>query len=219
MNGCCDCGSATMRDFERRFRVVLWLALAINLAMFAVEIGGSIVAGSSALQADALDFLADAANYAISLGVAGLALRWRARAALVKGATMGLFGIGVLVGTAWHAWKGTIPHAEFMGEIGIAALVANGVVALMLYAYRSGEANMRSIWLCSRNDVIGNIAVLLAAVGVFGTGTGWPDFGVALIMAGLGLSGAWQIIRQASSELTLSRGQKSTQFVVTRAIT
>jgi len=184
---------------------VLWLALGINLAMFAVEIGGSILAASSALQADALDFLADAANYGISLTVAGLALEWRARAALVKGATMGLFGVGVLVGTAWHAVTGAIPHAELMGAIAFAALVANGAVALMLYAHRSGDANMRSIWLCSRNDVIGNVAVLLAALGVFGTGTGWPDLGVALIMAGLGISGSWQITRQALAELNLSR--------------
>ena len=99
----------------------------------------------------------------------------------------------------------TVPHAELMGGIGIAALVANGVVALMLYAYRAGESNMRSIWLCSRNDVVGNVAVLLAALGVFGTGTGWPDFGVALIMAGLGISGSWQITRQALTELNLSR--------------
>jgi len=175
--------------------------------MFAVEIGGSILASSSALQADALDFLADAANYAISLSVAGLVLAWRARAALVKGATMGVFGVGVLVSTAWHAIAGTVPHAELMGAIGVAALIANGSVAAMLYRYRGGEANMRSIWLCSRNDVIGNLAVLFAAVGVFGSGTGWPDTAVAMIMAALGISGAWQITRQALAELGTSRGQ------------
>jgi Co/Zn/Cd efflux system component len=180
---------------------VLWIALAINLAMFAVEIGASFVAGSSALQADALDFLADSANYAISLSVAGLALAWRARAALIKGTTMGLFGVGVLIGTAYHAISGTVPHAELMGVIGMTALVANGGVAAMLYRFRAGDANMRSVWICSRNDVIGNLAVLLAAIGVFGTGTGWPDFVVALIMASLGISGAFQITRQALSEL------------------
>jgi Co/Zn/Cd efflux system component len=202
---CCRCDPEPPPGFDAKFRIVLRLALGMNLAMFAVEISGSILAGSSALQADALDFLADAANYGISLSVAGLALVWRARAALVKGATMGVFGVGVLVGTTWHAINGAVPHAELMGVIGIAALIANGAVALMLYAYRSGEANMRSIWLCSRNDVIGNVAVLLAALGVFGTGTGWPDFGVALIMAGLGISGSWQITRQALSELNPSR--------------
>ena len=202
---CCDCDPEPPNG--RAFRIVLWLALAINFAMFAVEIGGSILASSSALQADALDFLADAANYAISLSVAGLALAWRARAALVKGATMGVFGVGVLVSTAWHAIAGTVPHAELMGAIGVAALIANGSVAAMLYRYRGGEANMRSIWLCSRNDVIGNLAVLFAAVGVFGSGTGWPDTAVAMIMAALGISGAWQITRQALAELGTSRGQ------------
>src|SRR3954468_19117806 len=206
MSTCCGCPPESSTN-GHKFRGVLWAALVINLAMFAVEIGGSILAGSSALQADALDFLADAVNYGISLTVAGLALEWRACAALVKGATMGVFGIGVLVGTAWHAVNGTIPHAELMGAIGIAALVANGAVAAMLYAYRSGEANMRSIWLCSRNDVIGNVAVLLAAIGVFGSGTGWPDVAVALIMAGLGISGAWQIARQALPELGMSRSR------------
>ena len=199
---CCDCAPEPPSG-DRTFRVVLWAALAINLTMFVVEIGGSIMAGSSALQADALDFLADAANYGISLSVAGLALAWRARAALTKGATMGLFGLGVLVSAGWHAIAGTVPHAELMGVIGVMALVANGAVAATLYAYRSGDSNMRSIWLCSRNDVIGNLAVLLAAIGVFGTGSGWPDFLIALVMAGLGISGARQIIRQAWSELSV----------------
>lgn len=198
---CCECAPNPPPGADRKFRVVLWVALCINLAMFLVEIGGSIIAGSSALQADALDFLADAANYGISLSVAGLALIWRARAALIKGATMGAFGVGVLVSTIWHAMSGTVPHAELMGTIAVAALIANGAVATTLFAYRSGDSNMRSIWLCSRNDVIGNIAVLVAAIGVFGTGTGWPDFIVALIMATLGTSGAWQIIRQAAGEL------------------
>jgi len=204
---CCDCGPETSSAPDPRFRIVLWVALAINLTMFAIEIGASFVAGSSALQADALDFLADSANYAISLSVAGLALAWRARAALIKGATMGVFGIGVLVGTVWHLMIGTVPHAELMGVVGMTALVANGVVAAMLYRFRSGEANMRSVWICSRNDVIGNLAVLLAAAGVFGTGTGWPDFAVALVMAVLGISGAWNITRQASAELDVSNGR------------
>jgi Co/Zn/Cd efflux system component len=198
---CCDCIPQSPGAPDPHFRTVLWLVLAINLAMFAVEIGASLIAGSSALQADALDFLADAANYAISLSVVGLGLAWRARAALIKGATMGMFGIGVLAGTLWHAISGTVPHAELMSIIGVTALVANGAVAAMLYRFRTGEANMRSVWICSRNDVIGNLAVLFAAAGVFGTGTGWPDFAVAFVMAGLGISGAWKIMRQASTEL------------------
>jgi len=208
---CCDCTPEPTRD--GKFRAILWIALAINLAMFTVEIGGSIMAGSSALQADALDFLADAANYAISLSVVSLGLIWRARAALIKGATMGAFGLGVLGSAAWHAFTETVPHAELMGIIGIVALIANGAVMAMLYTYSAGEANMRSIWLCSRNDVIGNLAVLGAAMGVFGSGTGWPDFAVALIMATLGISGASQIIRQARSELTTNGSLRRTQSV------
>ena len=201
MSACCGCSPSPAPETDDKFRLILWVALAVNLIMFAVEITGSIAAGSSALQADALDFLADAANYGISLSVAGLALAWRARSALVKGATMGAFGLGVLASTAWHAINGTVPHAELMGVIGSAALIANGAVAAMLFAYRAGDSNMRSIWLCSRNDVIGNAAVLLAALGVFGTGTGWPDLAVALVMASLGISGAWQITEQALGEL------------------
>jgi Co/Zn/Cd efflux system component len=138
--------------------------------------------GSASLQADALDFFGDAANYAISLGAAGMALQWRARAALVKGGTLLAFALWVLGSTAWHAWFGTVPQAELMGVVRIAALLANRGVALMLYRFRGSDANMRSVWIWSRNDAIGNLAVMLAATGVFGTGTGWLDVVVAAIM-------------------------------------
>ena len=182
---------------------MLWIALAINLAMFAGEIVAGIASGSRSLQADALDFLGDSANYAISLGVAGMALGWRSRAALLKGGTILAFGIYVLVMTVLAALGGRIPQADTMGIVGVIALVANGSVALMLYRYRSGDANMRSVWICSRNDAIGNLAVLLAAAGVVGTGTAWPDLAVALIMAALGIWGGLQIINQARAELRL----------------
>ena len=165
------------------------------------EIVAGAAAGSAALQADALDFFGDAANYAISLGVAGMALTWRARAAVAKGGTLIAFALWVLASTAWHAFHGTLPQAEVMGVVGFAALIANGGVALMLYRFRTGDANMRSVWICSRNDAVGNLAVLLAAMGVFGSGTGWPDVIVAAIMGGLGLWGGWQIVRQARGEL------------------
>jgi Co/Zn/Cd efflux system component len=152
------------------------------------------------LQADALDFLGDAGNYAIGLGVAGMALTWRARAAFAKGSTLVVFAAWVLGSTAWHAIHGTLPRAEVMGAVGFAALLANGGVALLLYRFRGGDANMRSVWICSRNDALGNLAVLLAAAGVFGTGTGWPDAIVAAIIGGLGLWGGGQIINQAYSE-------------------
>lgn len=184
-----------------RWRRALWIALAVNVGFFVAEIVAGAAAGSASLQADALDFLADAANYAISLGVAGMALRWRARGALAKGWTMLALAVWVLSSTGWHAWHGTLPRAEVMGVVGIAALVANGAVALMLYRFRTGDANMRSVWICSRNDAIGNAAVVLAAAGVFGTGTGWPDIVVAAIMGALGFQGGWQIVRQARGEL------------------
>jgi len=201
--GCCGgCGTEAQGALQdRAWRRVLWIALAINAGMFALEIVAGLSARSSALQADALDFLGDSANYAISLGVAGLALRWRARAALLKGASLLLLGLWVLASTVWAALAGTLPRAETMGVIGTLALLANLACALMLWRHREGDANRRSVWICSRNDAIGNIAVVAAAFGVFGTGTGWPDLIVAAILAGLGISGGWQIVRHARAEL------------------
>ena len=175
--------------------------LAINAGMFAIEIGAGLAAGSASLQADALDFLGDAANYAISLFVVGMALRYRATAALAKGATMALVGTWVLCVAAWHIFNGTLPHAFTMGGVGLTALAANGISFWLLWRHRAGDANMRSAWICTRNDVLGNLAVLLAAAGVFGTGTGWPDILVAAIMAVLALQGAGSVIRQATAEL------------------
>src|SRR6478735_10130864 len=183
------------------YRRVLWAVLAINAAMFLVEIGAGVAAGSASLQADALDFFGDAANYAISLLVVGMVLRYRAMAALAKGSTMGLFGLWIIGTAVWHALHGTLPNAYTMGAIGCAALAANAISFGLLWAYRDGDANMRSAWICTRNDVLGNLAVLLAAAGVFGTGTGWPDIIVAAIMASLALQGSAVVIRQSLSEL------------------
>ena len=199
---CCHdsaCSSVALNSLK--WRRALWIALVINVGFFVAEIAAGVAAGSAALQADALDFFGDAANYAISLGVAGMALTWRARAAIGKGGTLIAFALWVLASTAWHAFYGTLPRAEVMGVVGIAALIANGGVALMLYRFRTGDANMRSVWICSRNDALGNFAVMLAAMGVFGTGTGWPDVLVAAIMGGLGLRGGWQIVGRARGEL------------------
>jgi Co/Zn/Cd efflux system component len=202
---CCG-GGAEARARDRTYRRALWLVLIINAAMFLLEIGAGLAAGSASLQADALDFLGDAGNYAISLFVVGMALRYRATAALAKGATMGVFGLWVIGITAWHATHGTLPQASTMGLIGFTALVANAVSFAVLWAHRGGDANMRSAWICTRNDVIGNLAVLLAALGVFGTGTGWPDLMVAAIMGTLALQGATVVCRQAFVELRQSTG-------------
>lgn len=199
---CCKaaCGTtATLND--PRWRRALWIALFVNSGMFAVEMAAGAAADSRALQADALDFLGDAANYAISLLVAGMALAWRARAALAKGITLiGLSG-WVMITAALAALSGAAPQPKLMGIIGALALAANAGVAIMLYRFRTGDANMRSVWICSRNDAIGNIAVMAAALGVFGTGTAWPDLVVAAILALLGISGGIQIVRQARLEL------------------
>lgn len=200
----CCCPPPLNLDPQRgnqAYRRVLLAVLGINAGMFLVEIGAGLAAGSASLQADALDFLGDSANYAISLFVVGLALRYRATAALAKGATMGVFGLWVIGTVVWHALHGTLPSAFTMGTVGLAALVANAASFGLLWAYRTGDANMRSAWICTRNDVLGNIAVLLAAVGVFGTGTGWPDIIVAAIMAALALQGAAVVVRQAAEEL------------------
>ena len=198
---CCGPDEAGANNNDPIWRRILWIALGLNAIMFGVEIVAGIAADSRALQADALDFLGDAANYAISLGVAGMALVWRARAALVKAATMLAFGLWVLGSAIWGFFVGASPDPGTMGAIGSLALAVNLAVAAMLFRYRSGDANMRSVWICSRNDAIGNIAVLAAAIGVFGTGRAWPDLVVASIMAGLAVWGSAEVSKQARGEL------------------
>ena len=183
-----------------KFRTALWIALFINAAMFMIELIGGAYAHSSALWADSLDFFGDAMNYAISLAVLGASLYWRATVALFKGATMALFGLVVIGKTAYAYVQGIPPEAITMGAIGILALIANVISAAVLYAFRDGDSNMQSVWLCSRNDAIGNVAVILAAVGVFGTGSMLPDLIVAMIMAGLGLVAGYQVIKRARLE-------------------
>jgi Co/Zn/Cd efflux system component len=205
MADCCCTPPTLGLDPHKRnaaaYRRILWGVLAINAVMFLVEIGAGLVAGSASLQADALDFLSDAANYAISLVVVGMTLRYRASAALAKGATMGLFGLWVIGTVIWHSVQGTLPSALTMGAVGLAALAANAASFGLLWGCRGGDANMRSAWICTRNDVLGNLAVLLAALGVFGSGTGWPDVIVAAIMAALALQGAITVVQQSLKEL------------------
>lgn len=195
---CCASPVATVDPVYRR---ILWIALALNAAMFFVEVGAGAFADSTALLADAVDFFGDAANYGISLAVLALAPVWRSRAALIKGCSMGLFGIFVIGKIFWSAATGSSPEPFAMGAVAMLALLVNVGVAIMLYRYRSGDANMRSVWLCSRNDAIGNIAVMLAALGVFGTGRAWPDLGVAAMLGVLALLSARAIISEALREL------------------
>ncbi|MBP8119688.1 MAG: cation transporter [Burkholderiales bacterium] len=198
---CHDHGCSAPPPADGRYRNVLWVALIVNAAMFLVEIIGGIGAQSTSLLADAIDFFGDAVNYGVSLFVLSQAMVWRSRTALAKGITMGLYGIVVLAATIYNISQGVKPEAVTMGAIGLLALAANLSVAVLLYRFRQGDANMRSVWLCTRNDAIGNVAIVIAALGVFGTGTGWPDFIVAAIMGTLGITAAISVIRQSRAEL------------------
>ena len=202
MADCCSGGcSPDKPPVDPRYRRILWIALLLNAAMGAVEIGGGLAAGSVALLADAIDFFGDAANYGISLAVLSMAPVWRPRAALIKAASMAAFGLFVLGRAAWAAQSGVPPEPFTMGAVAALALAVNVGVALLLYRYRTGDSNMRSVWICSRNDALGNVAVALAALGVFGTGYAWPDLVVAAIMAGLAIWGSLEVFGQARAEL------------------
>jgi Co/Zn/Cd efflux system component len=195
----CNADASQARD--PRWRRALWVALVVNAGMFFVEVTGGLSAESAALLADAVDFAADAVNYGLSLAVIGLAAVWGSRVAWLKGWAMALYGVGVLAHAGWLAWQGSSPHAPTMGGIGLLALAANLGVAVMLYRFRKGDANAESVWLCSRNDALANAAIVLAALGVFGTGAAWPDLVVAGIIAGLGVSGGLRVLRSARHEL------------------
>jgi Co/Zn/Cd efflux system component len=195
------CSHAPAPSVDPRFRRALWVALVVNAGMFVAEVAAGWSSGSVSLLADAIDFFGDAANYALSLAVLAMSLQVRSRAALVKAACMGLFGVFVLGRAVWAFGQGGVPEAMTMGVVALAALAANAGVALLLYRFRAGDANMRSVWICSRNDAIGNIAVGLAAVGVFGSGSALPDLAVAVVMAVLALTGAATVLRHARSEL------------------
>ena len=199
MAGCCGSDAkfdGVSDDYKRR----LWLVIALNAMMFVVEMTAGHVAKSQALQADALDFLGDSLTYGISLAVIGASLRVRTNAALFKGMSLLLMGLWVFGSTVYRVFYLGVPEANIMGVVGFLALVTNLASVLLLVRYKDGDANVRSVWLCSRNDAIGNVAVMLAALGVWGTSSGWPDLIVAAVMAGLFLTSAYQIMYQALKE-------------------
>jgi Co/Zn/Cd efflux system component len=197
------------QDTSPRYRRILWIALIVNALMFLVEIGAGLKSGSVSLLADSVDFFGDAANYGLALWALSLAAVWGSRVALLKGITMLLFGMAVLARTAWSAWAGEMPEAITMGAIGLLALAANLFVAALLYQYREGNANMRSVWLCTRNDAFGNIAVLFAGIAVWGSGSAWPDLIVASMMAVLAIHSGAQIIAQARTEIATTYEDKT----------
>jgi len=198
---CCAQSGCSSAPSDPRFRKALWVALFLNALMFFVELGASWASGSVSLMADSVDFFGDAANYALSLAVLAMAASVRSRAAVFKAATMGAFGLFVLGKALYNLQAGVTPEPITMGAVGLAALAVNAGVALMLFRFRSGDANMRSVWICSRNDAIGNVAVMLAAVGVFGTGSAWPDLAVAGVMGFLAIAGARTVLNHARQEL------------------
>lgn len=188
-------------DYKRR----LWTVIAINGGMFFLELAAGAISGSQALQADALDFAADSATYGISLAVIGSSIAVRVRAAMLKAFSLTLMALWVLGSTAYHTLVLNVPRAEIMGAVGVLALLANLASVLILVRYKDGDANVRSVWLCSRNDAIGNVAVMCAALGVWGTATKWPDLLVAAVMAGIFLTSSFQILRQSMHELRASK--------------
>lgn len=202
---CCNTETKPFEGASPRYRRILWIVIALNALMFGVEAVAGALAGSMALQADAMDFAADAATYGLTLYMIGKPDRWRATAALIKAGSLAVMGAYVLGATLYRVFVTGLPEPIVMGAVGTAALAVNVTAALLLFRFRDGDANVRSVWLCSRNDAIGNVAVMLAALGVFGTGTAWPDLAVAAIMAGLFLYSSVSILRQSLGELRANR--------------
>lgn len=197
----CGCqGNPRFDGVDPRYKRMLWTVIAINAVMFFVEMGAGQLAGSQALQADALDFLGDTLTYGISLAVIGRSLQVRSGAALLKGGSLLVMGMWVFGHTLYNVLILGLPRAEIMGGIGLLALSANLASVLLLLRYKDGDANVRSVWLCSRNDAIGNVAVMIAALTVWGTDSAWPDLLVAGIMAGVFLTSSTQILRQGWAE-------------------
>jgi Co/Zn/Cd efflux system component len=197
---CCPKGVPVFDGVDPRYKLILWTVIGINGAMFLGEMVAGQLAGSQALEADALDFLADTVTYGLSLTVIGASLRTRATAALAKGVSLSLMALWVFGSTIYQTFILGLPKAEVMGMVGVLALAANLASVFLLRPYKDGDANVRSVWLCSRNDAIGNIIVMGAALAVWGTATAWPDLLVAAIMAGIFLTSSVQILRQAWSE-------------------
>jgi Co/Zn/Cd efflux system component len=195
------CNNSGQSGVSAEYRKVLWICLIANAVMFVVQMIASYAAHSVSLLANSADFLSDAANYGISLYVLDQSLRQRAKASLFKGISLGLVGLWVAFETLHHALQPEMPEPLIMAVISVVALAANVGCAVLLYKYRGGDSNRESVWICSRNDAIGNIAVMIAAAGVFASSTIWPDIIVAAILGWLAVSGSWRIIKLAKKEL------------------
>ena len=183
------------------YKRALWIVTILNVGYGLIEAGGGFLAGSQGLKADALDFLGDGTITLLGLIAIGWGPVWRARSALTQGIFLALMGVSVIAATIYRVFVAHIPQAELMGAFGIVALVVNVVCAVILLKHREGDANIRAVWLFSRNDALGNAAIVVAALLVAATGTPWPDLAVAAVIAGLFLQSAWQIVASARREL------------------
>lgn len=195
---------------KQSFRNILIFSMIVNFGMFFVEVAYGYFANSLSLKADAIDFFGDGVNYLASLLVINSVLSLRAKVSMAKALTMIVFGIVILVNGITQLINGDIPNSFTMTWVGVLALVSNVLVAVLLFKFREGDSNMQSIWLCSRNDAISNIAVVLAAGGVYLTSNAWPDILVAGFMAYLSLTSGFQVLKAARLELASCNNEKAT---------
>lgn len=209
MDSCCETKAGEISGLAGRHKTVLIVVLVINIVLFGVEAAAGILANSTALLADSLDMLGDSLVYGFSLYVLWRSAAWKAKAALLKGVIMALFGTGVLFEVISKTTTGIVPSAETMGIIGTLVLLGNGICFLLLYRHRSDDLNMRSTWLCSRNDIIANLSVLVAAIGVKMLDASWPDIVVGVGIAALFLKSAFTVLRESFLELRILRSQSA----------
>jgi len=207
MDGCCETKADELTVLRGEHRNVLVIVLIINAVLFVVEAAAGLLANSTALLADSLDMLGDSLVYGFSLYVLWRSAAWKAKAALLKGAIMAVFGLGVLLEVIYKTISGIVPSAETMGIIGALVLLGNGICFLLLFRHRSDDLNMRSTWLCSRNDIIANVSVLAAAVGVKMFDAGWPDIVVGAAIAALFLKSALTVLRESFGELRILKSE------------
>jgi cation diffusion facilitator family transporter len=210
MDDCCATKAQELTALHGKHRNVLVAVLVINAVLFVVEAVAGVLANSTALLADSLDMLGDSLVYGLSLYVLWRSAAWKAKAALLKGAIMALFGAGVAFEVIYKTMSGVVPSAETMGIIGALVLLGNGFCFLLLFRHRSDDLNMRSTWLCSRNDIIANLSVLIAAIGVKVFDASWPDISVGAAIAALFLRSAFTILRESIGELRILQSQSTT---------
>lgn len=205
MDDCCHTKVRELTTLRGKHRNVLIAVLVINAVLFVVEVAAGLLANSTALLADSLDMLGDSLVYGFSLYVLWRSAAWKAKAALLKGAIMAVFSAAVLSEVVYKTISGIVPSAETMGIIGALVLLGNGICFLLLFRHRSDDLNMRSTWLCSRNDIIANLSVLVAAIGVKAFSSSWPDVLVGVAIAALFLKSAFTVLRESFLELRMLR--------------